>query len=199
MFERDLPIVLELACGKGEYTTHLAVADPEKNYIGIDIKGARIWKGATMAHDQGLKNVAFLRTRIELIRSFLKRMKFQRYGSPFPIHSWGTRNPIGAWLLMPSWTDIQEFLYPVQSFISRQMIPPCTNSHSKSWKTGKIMRSSNIRMTSTRMRCLRRKRICWPSMSSNTWLRVRKLPISNLDTRDNPGSMYHLQVNFCHW
>ncbi len=84
LFEKDLPIVLELACGKGEYTTHLAVADPGKNYIGIDIKGARIWKGATMAHEQGLKNVAFLRTRIELIQFFFEKNEVSEIWITFP-------------------------------------------------------------------------------------------------------------------
>ena len=66
-FHNDRPIVLELGCGKGEYTVGLAQAHPECNYIGIDIKGARMWTGASRARDLGLKNVAFLRTDIELL------------------------------------------------------------------------------------------------------------------------------------
>lgn len=61
------PIVLELGCGKGEYTVGLARQNPEKNYIGIDIKGARLWRGAKTAIEESLKNVIFLRTQIELI------------------------------------------------------------------------------------------------------------------------------------
>ena len=68
-FHNDHPIVLELGCGKGEYTIALAERFPEKNYIGIDIKGARLWKGAKYATRQNLGNVAFLRTRIEFIES----------------------------------------------------------------------------------------------------------------------------------
>lgn len=64
------PIVLELGCGKGEYTVDLAMRDPSRNYIGVDIKGARLWKGAKFATQQGLTNVAFLRTRIEFISAF---------------------------------------------------------------------------------------------------------------------------------
>ena len=66
-FKNDKPIVLELGCGKGEYTVELAKRYPDKNFIGIDIKGARFWKGAKTAIDQGLPNVAFLRTQIELV------------------------------------------------------------------------------------------------------------------------------------
>ncbi len=66
-FKNDKPIVLELGCGKGEYTVELAKRFPDKNFIGIDIKGARFWKGAKTAIDQGLPNVAFLRTQIELV------------------------------------------------------------------------------------------------------------------------------------
>ena len=66
----NLPIVLELGCGKGEYTLELARRNPDKFYIGVDIKGARLWRGAKTATQEGLKNVAFLRTRIEFIGAF---------------------------------------------------------------------------------------------------------------------------------
>lgn len=69
IFGNDAPIVLELGCGKGEYTIALAKKYPEKNFIGVDIKGARLWKGAKYAHENDMKNVAFLRTRIEFINS----------------------------------------------------------------------------------------------------------------------------------
>ncbi|MDY6417306.1 MAG: tRNA (guanosine(46)-N7)-methyltransferase TrmB [Bacteroidales bacterium] len=64
------PIVLELGCGKGEYTIALAERDPGRNYIGVDIKGARLWKGAKYATEHALPNVAFLRTRVEFITAF---------------------------------------------------------------------------------------------------------------------------------
>jgi tRNA (guanine-N7-)-methyltransferase len=64
------PVVLELGCGKGEYTLNLAQIYPGKNFIGIDIKGSRIWSGAKTAIEIGLNNVAFIRTRIEFIESF---------------------------------------------------------------------------------------------------------------------------------
>ena len=69
-FGNDRPIVLELGCGKGEYTVALAERDPERNYIGVDIKGARLWKGAKYATEHALPNVGFLRTRVEFISAF---------------------------------------------------------------------------------------------------------------------------------
>ena len=69
-FHNDHPIVLELGCGRGEYTVGLAEKYPDKNFIGVDIKGARMWAGAKQAVEKGLKNVAFLRTNIEFITSF---------------------------------------------------------------------------------------------------------------------------------
>lgn len=64
-FRREAPLVLELGCGKGEYTTGLAQLRPECNYIGVDIKGARIWRGAKTVKDLGLTNVGFLRTHVD--------------------------------------------------------------------------------------------------------------------------------------
>lgn len=66
-FQNTNPIVLELGCGKGEYSVGLAQRNPNKNYIGIDIKGARFWRGAKSAIELDLSNVAFLRTQIELV------------------------------------------------------------------------------------------------------------------------------------
>lgn len=66
-FKNDNPLVLELGCGKGEYSVALSKRYPNKNFIGIDIKGARFWRGAKTAIEEGLPNVAFLRTQIELI------------------------------------------------------------------------------------------------------------------------------------
>ena len=70
MFASPGPIVLELGCGKGDYTIELAERHPQMNFIGVDIKGARLWKGAKYATERGLGNVAFLRTRIEFIGAF---------------------------------------------------------------------------------------------------------------------------------
>lgn len=83
-FGNDNPIVLELGCGKGEYTVGLARKHPEKNFIGIDIKGARIWTGAKSAETEGLKNVAFLRTDIELIDNFFAPGEVDEIWITFP-------------------------------------------------------------------------------------------------------------------
>ena len=70
VFNNENPLVLELGCGAGEYTVALAKDYPNKNFIGIDIKGARIWKGAKAALDEGLNNVRFLRTKVDFVTKF---------------------------------------------------------------------------------------------------------------------------------
>ena len=76
-FHNDNPIVLELGCGKGEYAVGLAKQHPDMNFIGVDIKGARMWTGATQAIKEGIKNVAFLRTNIEIIDRFFDKDEVQ--------------------------------------------------------------------------------------------------------------------------
>ena len=83
-FNNDNPIVLELGCGKGEYAVGLAQKFPDKNFIGIDIKGARMWTGAGQAIRQGLKNVAFLRTNIELLPHFFAQNEVSEIWITFP-------------------------------------------------------------------------------------------------------------------
>lgn len=83
-FGNDRPIVLELGCGKGEYTVGLARRFPDKNYIGIDIKGARIWIGATQALRDDMKNVAFIRTSIELLEAFFAPGEVSEIWITFP-------------------------------------------------------------------------------------------------------------------
>lgn len=83
-FHNDNPIVLELGCGKGEYTVGLARRFPDKNYIGLDIKGARMWTGARQAHDSGMTNVAFLRTNIELLPHFFAPGEVSEIWITFP-------------------------------------------------------------------------------------------------------------------
>ncbi|HQN93796.1 MAG TPA: tRNA (guanosine(46)-N7)-methyltransferase TrmB [Prolixibacteraceae bacterium] len=83
-FHNQKPIVLELGCGKGEYTTGLAEAKPENNYIGIDIKGARMWKGAKYATDNQLFNVGFLRTHIEMVDRFFALGEVSEIWLTFP-------------------------------------------------------------------------------------------------------------------
>ncbi len=83
-FGNSNPIVLELGCGRGEYTVGLARKFPERNFIGIDIKGARMWAGAKEAHLTGLKNAGFLRTNIELISRFFAPGEISEIWITFP-------------------------------------------------------------------------------------------------------------------
>jgi len=83
-FQNDHPIILELGCGKGEYTVGLARYFPEMNFIGIDIKGSRMWKGAKEIHFHGLKNAGMLRTNIELLPLFFAENEVAEIWITFP-------------------------------------------------------------------------------------------------------------------
>ncbi len=83
-FHNNNPIVLELGCGRGEYTVGLAANNPNKNYIGIDIKGARMWAGAKQAELAGMTNVAFLRTNIEMLTHFFAPNEVAEIWITFP-------------------------------------------------------------------------------------------------------------------
>ncbi|NLI72255.1 MAG: tRNA (guanosine(46)-N7)-methyltransferase TrmB [Bacteroidales bacterium] len=83
-FKNNNPIVLELGCGKGEYTVELAKQFPDKNYIGVDIKGARLWTGAKASLQQELKNTAFIRTNIEMIHHFFGENEVSEIWLTFP-------------------------------------------------------------------------------------------------------------------
>ena len=83
-FKNDAPLVLELACGKGEYTVNLAQLFPAKNFIGIDYKGNRIWRGAKTAIEEGINNVAFLRIQIEQILDYFDADEVSEIWITFP-------------------------------------------------------------------------------------------------------------------
>ena len=83
-FQNHNPIILELGCGKGEYTIELARNNPTQNYIGIDIKGARIWKGAKISQEENLKNVRFLRTQIEFLETCFSNEEIAEIWITFP-------------------------------------------------------------------------------------------------------------------
>jgi tRNA (guanine-N7-)-methyltransferase len=83
-FKNNNPIVVELGCGKGEYSIALAQKNPDKNYIGIDIKGARFWRGAKTAIEENLPNVAFVRTQIELIDFIFDKNEIDEIWITFP-------------------------------------------------------------------------------------------------------------------
>lgn len=83
-FGNNNPIVLELGCGKGEYTIAMARQLPDRNYIGVDIKGARLWRGAKTSNEENMSNVAFIRTRIELIDRFFAPDEVSEIWVTFP-------------------------------------------------------------------------------------------------------------------
>jgi tRNA (guanine-N7-)-methyltransferase len=83
-FKNENPVVLELACGKGEYTTGMAAIFPEKNFIGIDIKGNRLWVGASIALKHKLNNAAFLRTQIDKINQYFSASEVDEIWITFP-------------------------------------------------------------------------------------------------------------------
>ena len=83
-FNNNHPITLELACGKGEYSVGLGKIYPRRNFIGIDLKGNRIWRGAKTALEQGLKNVAFLRTQIDKITDYFEAGEISEIWITFP-------------------------------------------------------------------------------------------------------------------
>ena len=84
VFKNNNPIILELGCGKGEYSVALAEKYPQKNLIGVDIKGARIWKGATDSLTKNLTNIAFLRVRIEWIEHCFDKNEIDEIWITFP-------------------------------------------------------------------------------------------------------------------
>ncbi|MBC5773326.1 tRNA (guanosine(46)-N7)-methyltransferase TrmB [Pontibacter sp. KCTC 32443] len=83
-FSNNNPIILEIGCGRGEYTVGMARLHPEKNFIGVDIKGNRIWKGSSLAVEEGLENVAFLRTFIETVSDHFAEGEVDEIWITFP-------------------------------------------------------------------------------------------------------------------
>ncbi len=94
IFKNKNPIILELACGKGEYTLELARKNPDLNFIGVDIKGARLWKGATRALDRNLTNVRFLRIYIDHLDEYFGpgEVNHMWITFPDPYPKWSDRN-----------------------------------------------------------------------------------------------------------
>lgn len=142
-FCNERPIVLELGCGKGEYTVALADGDPSRNFIGIDIKGARMWRGAKTVTERGMTNAAFLRTRIELIESFFAPGEVSEIWITFPDPQLKTRRApkrltapqfltAYAHILSPGGkihlkTDSQHLYAYTQEVIRRFSLPLCAS------------------------------------------------------------------------
>lgn len=95
IFKNDNPITLELGCGKGEYTVGLARMYPDRNFVGVDIKGHRFWRGAKTTHEEELPNVAFLRTRLEFIEKYFEKDEVSEiwitFSDPQPKDEKGTK------------------------------------------------------------------------------------------------------------
>jgi len=83
-FKNDNPIILEVGCGRAEYTTGLAALFPENNYIGLDIKGARLWKGSSLSIETGLTNTAFIRTKLQNLEEFFEPNEVKGVWITFP-------------------------------------------------------------------------------------------------------------------
>lgn len=109
MFMNNNPVVLELCCGKGEYTVGLSAVFPERNFIGIDIKGARMWRGAKTTNQKNSQNAAFLRTRIEFINSFFAENEVDEiwiiFPDPYPGNKNSNKRLTSPWFLN-KYTDI---------------------------------------------------------------------------------------------
>jgi tRNA (guanine-N7-)-methyltransferase len=105
IFKNANRIILELGCGKGEYTVGLATIFPHNNYIGVDIKGARIWRGSKTAYENRLQNAAFLRTRIEFINSFFSVDEVEEILITFP-DPHPKRRDAGKRLTSPSFLNL---------------------------------------------------------------------------------------------
>ncbi len=150
-FHNDNPIVLELGCGKGEYTVALAQRNPDKNFIGIDIKGARMWRGAKTATESGMNNVAFLRTRIEFINSFFEQSEVSEIWITFPDPQLKTRrakkrltSPIfleyyAKFLAAEGWINLKtdsQHLYNYTQAVISQFDLPCEVANNDIYGSG---------------------------------------------------------------
>lgn len=150
-FHNDNPIILELGCGKGEYTIALAERNPNCNYIGVDIKGARMWRGAKAATEQKMGNVGFLRTRIEFINSFFAAGEVSEIWITFPDPQLKTRrakkrltSPIfleyyAQFLAADGWINLKtdsQHLYGYTNEVVKHFDLPCEVSNNDIYGTG---------------------------------------------------------------
>jgi len=140
IFKNDNPIILELGCGKGEYSTGLAGMFPQKNFIGVDIKGARMWRGAKTSNELKMSNVAFLRTRIEFITSFFSAGEVDEIWITFPDPHPGVRNS-GKRLTSP------EFLRKYLAFLKNDGIIHLKTDNTELYNfTASVIRNHKLRL-----------------------------------------------------
>ncbi|MBA4321319.1 MAG: tRNA (guanosine(46)-N7)-methyltransferase TrmB [Odoribacter sp.] len=138
IFKNENPVIIELGCGKGEYSVGLASRFSGNNYIGIDIKGARMWRGAKTAYENKLKNVAFLRTRIEFIKSFFSEDEVDEIWITFPDPQPKRRNA-GKRLTSPL------FLNPYRQFLKDKGIIHLKTDNKELWNyTIEVVRKNNL-------------------------------------------------------
>lgn len=139
-FRNSNPIVLELGCGKGEYTVGLSLKFPLKNFIGVDIKGARIWSGAKIAFENKIPNALFLRTRIEFINSFFSEDEVDEIWITFP-DPFPRRRDAGKRLTSPV------FLNAYRTFLKNNGIIHLKTDKTELYNyTQKIVRNNNLEM-----------------------------------------------------
>lgn len=141
IFSNNNPLILELGCGKGEYTTGLALKYPMSNFVGVDIKGARLWRGAKTASENNLVNSAFLRTRIEFIDNFFAPDEVDEIWITFPDPQPGWKN-VNKRLTSP-W-----FLNKYRKIIKDQGLIHLKTDNKDLWNyTGKIVAVNGLQLT----------------------------------------------------
>lgn len=139
-FQNTNPIVIELGCGKGEYTVGLANKFSEKNFIGIDIKGARLWRGAKTAFENRMKNVAFIRTRIEFIASFFGGNEVDEIWLTFP-------DPQPKWIRAKKRLTSSRFLNMYKTFLKPDgLVHLKTDSQELHRYTLQLIQKNNLRI-----------------------------------------------------
>ena len=129
-FNNSNPLTLELACGRGEYCLGLATRHPDRNFIGVDIKGARIWRGAVNAIDQKLDNVAFLRTKIESLDKFFEPGEISSIWITFP-DPFLKEGKINRRLTSPNFLNMYKRLLPKDHSIHLKTDSPEFYEHTK--------------------------------------------------------------------
>ena len=153
-FGNGQPITLELACGRGEYTLGLARQNPHRNFIGVDVKGARIWRGAKIALDEGLNNAAFLRLRIEQITRFFEPGEVSESGSLFPTLFCATAKRTDASPPLRFWRSTKKCCRPAASSTSKPTSRIFMRSRWGCWRNTRGLRFFTRTKIFTPSRCL---------------------------------------------